>query len=378
MRLQLKIWVHGAMAVLVFSGALLINASAISAVQHAMSGTLAMGNPSTIGTPTRFKQQNQLAWGNPAITATPKVVNTTGPNKTLSIPKSVFRLDGWGRTTTNLTAADPNGFRFRSFPNFTNVNQLTSIFTTAQQPAVFAAGAGAAQGTGVNGTVNWCPKMTGCAAFGSGSVAPGLVQISPRVGGSKFGGTFKLLRNIYGGKVYFVVNKTPLVIWGSSQRTLNRFWTPGLTNGANVTDMNGQPSGYISPVLTNGLSGIIVDVGNPIGPAATANGAPIIFPDGPGTGFKMTTGSIYVADATPTTSLGGNFRSTTTGSDARTAGGNGNITLVGGSVSYGGATGNVFFRVTQLKMTLPEPGASASLAVGMLGLLALARIRRKN
>ena len=117
MRLQLKMWVHGAVAVLVFSGALLLNAAAISAVQHAMSGTLAMGNPSTIGDPTRFKQQDQLAWGNPAITATPKVVNTTGANQTLSSPKSVFRLDGWPGT-------DPNGFVFRSFPNFNTVNQL--------------------------------------------------------------------------------------------------------------------------------------------------------------------------------------------------------------------------------------------------------------
>lgn len=370
MRLQLKSLVHGATAVLVLSGALLVNASSSWAAAHSMSGSLAMGNPSTIGTPTRGKIVGHEHWLNPAVTATPKVVNTTGANQTLSIPKSVFRLDGWPGT-------DPNGFVFRSFPNFASVNQLTSIFTTAQPPAVFAAGAGAAQGTGVNGTVNWCPKMTGCNNFASGSVAQGLIQITPNVGSPKFGGTFKLLRNIYAGKVYFVVNTAPVVLWGTDQRTLNRLWTPGITNERNVTDMNGQPNAYLSPSLT-APGGIIISLGVPIGPATGGMGSPFFFADGPGTGFKLTTGEIFVADATPPTVNGAAFQSTTTGSDSRTAGGNGNITLVGGSVSYAGATGNVFFRVTQLKMTLPEPGASAGLAVGLLGLLALARIRRKN
>jgi hypothetical protein len=54
--------------------------------------------------------------------------------------------------------------------------------------------------------------------------------------------------------------------------------------------------------------------------------------------------------------------------------------MIGGSIALSGASGQLFNRLNVLEISLavPEPATSAALAAGMLGLLALARVRRSS
>jgi hypothetical protein len=385
-----------------------------------MTGQLLMGNPSAPQWPTRVKtitdpgtavpgpgipinQKTRLVRSTTANVQnpTPTGVEDTSPfGATLTVPRSVWRLDGWpdfaytrsGMSTTGMLGSlgYAPGRRFRTFADFTNVAQLTSYFTTRQYEAVFKPGSGA-------GTIMWCPRMTGCTGYNPGATETGYIGVTP--GPNQYGGTFRLLRHVADdgrSNIFFAVAFSPVfVLWKSDLARVthstfdNRptiapvkpLWPGGLTNHYQLFTLNEQPIAYINGSFTNGVAPYATVVKNPgtnIGPA-TYMGYDVDIADGRSTGFKMTTGTIRVSDATPVPTVGPSyFYSTTSGYDRRDANGNGNIVLVGGGIAYEGATGNKFFRNTRLKMTLPEPGTALGLGFALPVLFGLDRIRRRR
>jgi hypothetical protein len=282
---------------------------------------------------------------------------------------------GFGATTLatlNQTGAAPmtitmpanlwsvQGTVLRLFPGFPPVAQVTSTFSTAHTTKMFSVGGGP-------GTVNWCPQLTGCATFTSGTVAPALIRITP--GAVNYGGTFELARSALGS--FILVPDPPPPPVSISLFTIMRTnpWGPGLTAFRTLMQPNPAPVIYASPSF--GPDGSVLSLGNYV----SVGVAP---PDTIITGFPMGTGMIFVIDATPETTQGGPFSSSTTGADNRTASGNGNIVLVAGTVSYGGSTGNNFFRVNRLTMNLPEPASVVGLVAGFAALLGLKRARKRS
>jgi hypothetical protein len=397
-----------------------LQASVANAVtSHSMTGELQMENPSspqwpvrrkTItdrgtavpgpGTPINQKTRLVLSTGVP-VNATPTGVSNTSPfGATLTVPQSVWRLDGWpnfaytrdSMSTTGMLGqlGYAPGRRFRTFADFTNVAQLTSYYTTFQYKAVFKPGSGA-------GSIMWCPRMTACNGYNPGATETGYIGVTP--GPNQFGGTFRQLRQVADDgrtNVWFAVNFTPFVIWKSDAARFthgtfdNRaattppikpYWPAGMPNGYQLFTLNRQPDAYLNGSFTTGVAPyatVIKTLGTPIGPA-TYMGFDVDVPDGRSTGFKMTTGTIRVSDATPVPPTGPSyFYSTTSGYDHRDANGNGNIVLVGGGIAYEGATNNKFFRNTRLKMNLPEPGTALGLGFALPVLFGLDRIRRKR
>jgi hypothetical protein len=242
---------------------------------------------------------------------------------------------------------------------------------------VFKPGSGA-------GSIMWCPRMTNCNGYAPGATETGYIGVTP--GPNQFGGTFRQLRQVADDcrtNVWFAVNFAPFVIWKSDAARFthgtfdNRaattppikpYWPAGMPNHYQLFTLNRQPDAYIYGSFTTGVSPyatVIKNLGVPLGPA-TYMGFPVDVPDGRSTGFKMTTGTIRVSDATPVPPTGPSyFYSTTSGYDRRDANGNGNIVLVGGGIAYEGATNNKFFRNTRLKMNLPEPGSAIGLGLGL-------------
>ena len=288
---------------------------------------------------------------NPArdITIT-KLVEQTGT--TLMIPANF-----WGVT----------GNRQIALPVFPQVAQLTSTFSSTHETFTFMAGFGAAtSGTGPSGTINFCPQATGCAGFPNGSVAPAFIGIVP--GPKKFGGTSKIFRRTT-LDVYRVVKQTPPLSIRMDPNPISTFWTAGLSNKLTAMDINPPGKLYTGGSLTP-TSGQVASLGAYAGPGPDPA-------DGTGTGFRATTGTVFVSDATPSTTLGGPFSATISGSDQRTVSGNGQMTLVAGSVGYGSAANTQFFRTFKFTLTLPEPSTAGGLAAGTIAIVALARLRRR-
>ncbi|MFK7898128.1 MAG: PEP-CTERM sorting domain-containing protein [Myxococcota bacterium] len=319
---------------------------------HSVTGELFMGNPSAGAT-------RELTIPNPDQVTIPQIVtlgtavasptSMQGPGLTIQIPADQYRLEG-----SNM----------RTFMSFPSVAQNTEVFTTTHAQVTFAPGAGV-------GTLSWCPQITGCGTFMNATVATGQGFVGAIPGPNTFGGAFRLLRSITGG-AWFVFNPgtaTPTKTLGFSPNVRNQPWSAGLTNGEQIIDDNPGATIYTGALL--GANGSVANPGNLIGPG-TFDPA-----DGIATGFKMTTGTMFFSDATPTTTMGGPFTSSQAGYDQRTNGGEGNIQLIGGAVAYAGFSGNVFFRITRLNMAVPEPAALMGLGAGAIALAGLA-VRRRN
>ena len=325
-----------------------------------MTGSLFMGNPSAGATRQQF------------------LIDTTVPTAgTGTARQIVLPANQWFMS----------GLNERKFPGFPSVAQNTENYSTSHANVTFDAGLGA-------GPVSFCPQLTGCGGFASGTVATGFIGVVP--GPNTFGGAFSLLRHIKAGSgAWFLANpgtatptktaifnpnlrgvsKTsqnllPITAGGVTVNTPNSPWTAGIPNGQTVVDNNPVGVLYLNNFLS--ASGGIQTLGTSVGTNM------FDAPDGFATGFKMTTGKISGSDATPTTTLGGPFTFTSQGYDNRDASGNGNIQLVGGAIAYGGFTGNAFFRVTKLRMSVPEPATVTGLAVGVIGLAAFGAAGRRR
>jgi hypothetical protein len=376
-----------------------VTAEVAQAAPYSMTGQMWMGNPSAGIT-------RQKALAAPVSVSQTGVPVTqpglgSGAGRTLMIPQGVWNL---------------TGVIFRTFMDFPTVAQLTTSFTTTHMTATFKVSSGA-------GNTAWCPRVPNCQTFTQGTAAQGLISYA--AGPNQFGGTFKQLRDLV-GNVYFVPRTAaPISIsqaanprghsgmtdgGGTPGVLATGYWGAGLTNQRQIIDPNNTGRIYVNGTLTT--SGAIANLGTYQDVARTACGtppcAPFNPPDGYTTGFKMTTGSIFVIDATPqgvqnisgpggrgglprptwrgqgvttmdpalVSTTASPFSFTTSGTDQRTANGAGNIVLVGGSIAYAGVTGNIFFRNTRIDMTLPEPGMTVGLASCVLALLGLARLRR--
>lgn len=340
---------------LLWGTALAVLTTGVSQAQttHSVTGSLFMGNPSAGATrELTIPNPDQVTIPQIQTIGTPVASPTTmqGPGLTILIPASQYQMDGTNQRT------------FMSFPS---VAQNTEIYTTTHAAVTFAPGAGA-------GTISWCPQITGCNTFMDATVATGQGFVGAIPGPNTFGGAFRLLRQITGG-AWFVFNPgtaTPTKTLGFSPNQRTVPWSAGITNGLQVTDDNPGATLYTGAFL--GANGSVVNPGNLVGPAGFDP------PDGVATGFKMTTGTMFFSDATPTTTMGGPFTSSQAGYDQRTNGGEGNIQLIGGAVAYAGFSGNVFFRITRLNMAVPEPAALLGLGAGAIALAGLAHTRRRN
>ena len=319
--------------------AALFGAQALWAASFPMTGQMRIKAPSSSAINRLVVQPR------PSATALATVNQTGTAPMTITIAPNV-----WSAT----------GGVFRLFPEFPNVAQLTSTFNDTHATLMFAEGDGP-------GTVNWCPKLTGCATFTQGTVAPALIAITP--GASNFGGTLLLARFTLGSFVRVPDPPPPPVTIAIQELRPLPYWTAGLTKFRTLMAAAAAPKIYASPSF--GPQGSILSVGAFVSTAAPPPSSIV-------TGFPMGTGRIFVIDATPPTPLGGPFSSSTTGTDARTASGNGNIVLVGGGVAYAGSTGNNFFRVNRLSLNLPEPASAVGLMAGALALVGLLRVRKRR
>ncbi len=360
--------------------ALLLFAMEGVALAVSMSGAVRTFNPSA-GT-----VRHKLVVGD-TVATTPG----TGMGRGIDIGANVFTFDVQ---------------QMRVFPAFPGVAQNTEIATTEQASAMFRGGAGAngfpaGQGgvaqytTTIDGTtttvtrIDWCPARDACRAFANATVAGGQGRIVVSPGPNVFGGTFRLLRHIkQGSGAWFVFNPGATVVsmgfnpnlrgvetvmtggGGTiTQNTDSSFWSAGIDNLETVLDVNPENLLYSGRLGPDGAIQTLLNFNG------TSPNDP---PDGEATGFKMTTGTINVSDATPSTPGGGPFQASTKGFDDRDASGNGNIQLVGGAVAWGGLSGNVFFRVTRLTMAVPEPASALALGAGFVALGGLAWARRKR
>jgi hypothetical protein len=332
---------------------LLLVASASSAATYSMTGSIRAGNPSAgnINAGVDIPNPNRGT-----------LTVSQGAGGSIFLPEAKWQIGNFAVSPTANGLVAPNT-NYRTFGAFSCCAQLTFISQTYNRAATFAAGAGA-------GAIDFCPQATGCTTFTAGTFKPALIKVTPTA--ARYGGVFRLLRDVKGG-VWFIAAQTPnlTLVFQSNTVGWPRDFSGGITNHRVILDTNLPGKVYVGGALT-AVDGQVMTLGAYVGAAPTDP------PDGTATGFKMTTGSIFVIDATPSTANGGPFSSTTSGYDNRTAGGNGSIKLVGGSVAHGGSTGNNFFRVQRLTMTLPEPGASLGLAVGMFLLVGLARTRSRN
>ncbi|MCP4906773.1 MAG: hypothetical protein GY910_17515 [bacterium] len=180
-------------------------------------------------------------------------------------------------------------------------------------------------------------------------------------------------------------------------------------------------AGSVAPGVPGGSpgAGVLFTPGNPVGGVGVSCGTPTANTvPGQGFGFKMTTGFISGSDFFPggrmTTANGLNgaspfnpvfapaglftmptasggtmmmpippFVFTRQGGD--TVSGTGttaarNLVLLGGGIAADPSSGNLFFRLTDLRMTLhavPEPASGAAIVAGVAGLAALARVSRR-
>ena len=316
-----------------------------------MTGSLVLGNPSAGSTREAF------------LVNTTVTTSGTGTGRTIMLPAGQW---------------DMSGSEMRIFPDFPSVAQNTEVFSSSHGVVTFAGSLGA-------GAIAWCPQATGCGGYTQGGVEQIFFGVAP--GANVFGGAFRILRHLRTGSgAWFVINTgaTPtktiafnpnlrgvsVTGMGATVNTPSSPWSAGITNFATVVDVNPPNQNYTSNFLT--ADGGIGTLGNFVGTSTMFDP-----PDGNATGFKMTTGSIFGSDATPTTTMGGPFTFTSMGYDNRNASGNGNIQLVGGAVAYGGLSGNPFFRTTVLRMAVPEPAALLGLATGLAGVAGLAAWRRR-
>ncbi len=350
----------------------LLVATAAGATGYSVWGTVDVFNPSAGAVNPGAKAPAQMG-PKPVTFSTVQQLGTG-----IQLPQKFFQFDGWSQTqVAGVPNPNPNAtangnpdvrVNFRSFPVFPCCAQLTYESLTYNDAASFAAGAGA-------GDLSWCPTATGCTNYTAGTLKP--ARVAYQAGLAQYGGVLKLLRNVT-GQVFFIVAEAPVLSIASQANTLvagvasqGGLFSGGLTNHATVMDINLPGNIFTGGALT-APGGVLVSLGNPQGVSPNDPN------DGTATGFKMSTGTVFVSDATPPTENGGPFSSSIVGYDNRTVGGNGTIKLVGSSVAYNGSTGNNFFRTSRVYLNLPEPGASLGLAVGMFALVALARRRVRS
>jgi hypothetical protein len=309
------------------------------------------------------------------------------------------------------------GHQQRAFPTFAFVVQNSFSFMTTQSlPEQFAPQGGAAalnsinfcpptaDPNGLNGNLN-CPGYSNPGA-GNYAAFMGIDQIkSPQTpSGTKtanaFGGTLRMGRHVtqaavWFGKPPFCANPPdPSLGPGGCVQIVSRQpnsapdspWTPGQTNYKFVGGLNPAGPWYEAWLTTSKAQVSTLLDCTPL-PCVPASPAPTIMAPGPNNpddiafGFKMTTGIVSGSDIYPP--VGPNtpyFTFVSTGKDTISAGGHRNIVMIGGSIALSGASGQLFNRLNVLEISLavPEPATSAALAAGMLGLLALARMRRSS
>ena len=195
-----------------------------------------------------------------------------------------------------------------------------------------------------------------------------------------FGGTLKLARDSDPAIVWFaqqpwitLMNTTKIADFSRKPNTNTNPWTPGRTNFFFQKQANIKGPIYSGMVtyVSAGESGKLASVMYK-GPAT------LIRPDSRMWGFKMTTGVVSGSDNNPAATsflMTGHDTMTGTGTSAVR-----NLVLVGGAVttSAGGSNILLFHRVSVMDLTIvPEPAQVAGLAAGALGLLGLARWRRR-
>lgn len=342
------------------------------------SSLLMLGIPSVASAQNTVTMTGSIFIGNPdagaartaQLTSATIMTNTgTGAVRDITFPASK-----WAQT----------GSVMRVFSAFPGVAQNTQIFSSTHDVVTFMAGNGA--GATAPSGIAFCPRISPCSGFASATVPGGQGFIGITPGPNTFGGAFIYLRHFQAGTgAWFVKNPGPDVtktlgfnpnLLGVEETTMggminnaNHPWTPGVTNRRVIIDVNPASDLYTGFLASNGA---IQTLGAFQGVATNPA------PNGIGTGFKMTTGSVIGSDATPPTSMGGPFTFSTAGYDTRDASGNGNIQMIGGSVIYGGSSGNVFFRIHRLRMEVPEPVSSLALIAGLAGIGIIGRLRSKR
>jgi hypothetical protein len=303
------------------------------------------------------------------------VGNATVPNTnngaTLMIPAAAFATVG---------------SKFLVFPSIPNVAQVASNFTSSNAPETLMAGGGPP-------AFDWCPRVNwGCTNQTNPGGTPGFLGIMEYRTGNGFGGTFRVLRNVFNAAVTRTAGSTttgpgnPGFIkhnhqpttdpqpWGGGQPFDPGAGAPNFTGAVLFTQNNGPvPLGKITrqPNLTTmatptpggiGQFGSIVNQG-------TFTGGGLTQPTAFETGFPATTGEIFNQD-----SIGfGLATFTDFGSDMRNANGHGTITLVASGLSN-----NLAAEVFPLRLivrmvfapvvpTMSAPGIAALGALMLLG-----------
>ncbi len=378
--------------------AMLFAASTAYAGTRAALGVGGVQNPSVAGANS---WERGPMWVNTNVTI-PGSGASTSPGKTFTLPPGNMILTGHNQ---------------RAFPTFAFVAQNSFSFMTTQPYAEqFKAGGGAA----ALNSIQFCPPLNNATNDGNlscpGYSNPGIGNRPAFIGidqvkspqtplgtpaANAFGGTLRMGRNVsqaavWFGKPPFCPNPPSTALGPNgcvqivSKQPNSGFenWTPGLTNYEYITGQNPNGAWWNAWLTTNKAQiSTLLDCSGascvPAGSAAPTIMAPVPTnnPNDVAWGFKMTTGIVSGSDIYPP--VGPNtpyFTFVSTGQDTTTGGGERNIVMIGGSIALSGASGSLFNRVSQLQLTLevPEPATSAALAAGMLGLIALARLRRSN
>ena len=226
-------------------------------------------------------------------------------------------------------------------------------FSAYNEAGTMAAGGGA-------GDFSFCPTSVGpgvgaCTNPGLAAPSPKNGRIFASAGPNQFGGTMRLL----------------------GPGLVGDFWRVAFPGAPSKTHVH-----FENPNAGVGQSkvGVFVDVPES-SYMQTPNGAfgPLVTGNGSAAGGPWSTGYLLIQlskNAVPSKQS-----VAISGSDSRTAMGNGNITLVAPWLHNNGAGApSTNIRGNQLTISLPEPGAGLSVAVGALtlALIGLARARRNR
>lgn len=327
------------------------------------------------------------------------------------------------------------GGQFRDFPAFPGIAQSTKTSMVLQPAATFMAGGGAlalcpgpgCNASGMGTAISFCPPLVpspllpgtamaqignwGCTRYTAAGLGRRGIRLSiqRQDGGSRFGGTLRLLRS--GRSTIWRVLEPPPTSMGLA--IVERAWRTGIeeeaAGGPNfvqqvVPEHNGPQilarlnargaitatAGCANGVGTVGPGKTYRGLPNPQGPFVPITGPgnacgtdPSPAPPGQVIGFRLTTGTLSGSDFFPfldaTTGFGTPFNPvfrpqsfaqgmyfTRMGGDSATpAFASRNIVLVGGGIAFDPKSANAFFRVTDLRFRIlaPEPKGSAGLLI---------------
>lgn len=360
--------------------ALLLTASVSNAAPRYISGVGGVLNPSVSAGNYERGPIKVSALGVADGTAT----NVTTVANPFTIPINALNIDGQ---------------QLRAFPTFAFVAQNSFSYMTTQP---FSERLEPGGGAAAAGAINFCPPQgdpdplngnLACTAFNN----PGVGNYNARIGidqrrttttmgapgapiGVAFGGTLRLARNIINSNVWF--GKPPFLALGNTtgmQRVSKQpnsavdLWTPGQENFGFNTNVNDKGPQYSAMLTSQGK--ILSLTAGPFAPTGSND------PVDRGVGFKMTTGVVSGSDIYPPIGASTPFYFfQSTGDDTVTPGGEiRNIVLIGGGFALSGASGSLFNRVQVLDiaMVVPEPAQAGGLAAGLVGIIALAWMRRR-